>query len=152
MGEIMQSAVSQRLQTHEEALERERKRFQVIDDAERAKRDEREKEIVRRAEEVDRIKQEQEAMMEWEAYQPPPTPENELYEITEFKATEDGEGHVVVLADGTEMAVMPDTLTALTEIFEQKKAEEGKRVLGKYMEGTDGVAYLDSFRLADALP
>merc|ERR1719428_2512709 len=99
--EFSKATVDTRLTKHREVLSKERARIQAFEDAERKVRQEREEDKRLAAEEAERIKQEQNAMAEWENRVPTPDPGIRILEISD-------EAPSVKLEDGTDCAVKVD--------------------------------------------
>merc|ERR1719183_2962742 len=74
-GAIMKSLVAGKLETQAQAISKERRRLAAIDEAEKKVRIEAEQERLRKEAEKQRVEMEQQAMMDWERYQPPPPPQ-----------------------------------------------------------------------------
>jgi len=94
LDDVLTATVKRSYQAHDGVLQKERERLQAVDDATRKAREERRVEVERREGERLRIEQEQNALMEWEAYQPPPPtppPEPEATEAEEGAAPAEGE-------------------------------------------------------------
>lgn len=110
---FMQTVLQSRLDRHEAILQAERDRLKAISDAIRQARIEQEQERQRREQERQRITNEQRALLEWEAYQPPPPPQPEQVEV-HIASLEDG---VAVLADETRVPVDPEKVQELTDML-----------------------------------
>eukprot|EP00930_Biecheleria_cincta_P028380 TRINITY_DN1980_c0_g1_i1.p1 TRINITY_DN1980_c0_g1~~TRINITY_DN1980_c0_g1_i1.p1 ORF type:complete len:504 (-),score=152.38 TRINITY_DN1980_c0_g1_i1:186-1589(-) len=123
---VANSAVAEKLEKHSEVLDVERRRLAKIDEAERQARVEKAENLARRQAEAEKVRQQQELMMEWEAFVPDPPPKPDELEITEIKAEE----FLAVFADGSSASVPEDQLAELQELFAQEK-EEGMQLLGK---------------------
>mmetsp|Transcript_63637 Transcript_63637/g.151817 ORF Transcript_63637/g.151817 Transcript_63637/m.151817 type:complete len:463 (-) Transcript_63637:151-1539(-) len=143
---VLTSTVKHSYQAHDAVLKKEKDRLQAIDDAERKAREERRLELARRERERVRIEQEQSALLEWEAYQPPqPEPQEELVEVLEIKAEE----KLVVLPEGVEVPFPEDQVEALQTLLSGK--QEGQKIVGKALRSEDGSAIvgMESFRYAE---
>mmetsp|Transcript_78924 Transcript_78924/g.218372 ORF Transcript_78924/g.218372 Transcript_78924/m.218372 type:complete len:460 (-) Transcript_78924:97-1476(-) len=147
-NDIVQSAAAQRLELQERALEVERRRIATIDDAERQARAEIAAEQARREKDAERVLEEQTALVEWEAREPPVPEQPEEFQIVELKEDEG----VAVFADGSNAQVPPEKLEELKQALEQ--LTEGQRVVVRLAqpEGADADAsgpVVDSFRVAE---
>lgn len=145
------SVVTGKLENHNQVLEVERRRLAKIDEAERKARVEKAENIARRHAEAEKVKQEQQTMLEWEAFVPDPPPKLDELEIVAIKADE----LLAVFADDTTASVPDDKLAELQELFAQDK-EEGMQLLGQPVvvappEGEDPPSepktVLESFRI-----
>eukprot|EP00930_Biecheleria_cincta_P028381 TRINITY_DN1980_c0_g2_i1.p1 TRINITY_DN1980_c0_g2~~TRINITY_DN1980_c0_g2_i1.p1 ORF type:complete len:467 (-),score=152.15 TRINITY_DN1980_c0_g2_i1:174-1574(-) len=148
---VVASSLAGKLEQHSEILDIERRRLDKIDEAERQARVEKAEQLARRQAEAEKVRQQQQLMMEWEAFVPDPPPKPDEVEITEIKADE----LVAVFADGSTTSVPEDRLAELQELFAQEK-EEGMQLLGKTVvveppEGEDPPSepktVLESFRI-----
>merc|ERR1719456_715529 len=101
VGAVMQSCIKNKFDTHRKVLQSERDRLAAIDAAEKQARIEREQERLRVEGERQRILKEQQAMIEWEQWQPPPPPEVTITSVNGDKA---------VAADGQEYPLLADKL------------------------------------------
>lgn len=147
----MTSTVTGKLDKQLAAIEAERKRLQAIDDAEKKARMEREQERLRLEKERQRDAREQQAMVEWEAYQPPPPPD-----VTITELIEDAENPMAVLTDGRQLPVKAEKVQALKEMLESLAGMEPPKIVVASQlvdESTEVSAtfgqYVDDFRLAD---
>jgi len=146
---VINSAVTDKLEQHSKVLDIERRRLAAIDEAERQAREEKQEALARRQREAEKVQKEQERMMEWEAFVPDPPPKPSELEILEIKAEE----FLAVLEDQTAVVIPEDKLEELQTLFAQDK-EEGQKLLCKTTvvepaEGEEGEAktVLESFRI-----
>lgn len=148
INSVVQKSVSSSIDTHAKALEVEKRRIAVIDEAERQARAEiEEAKKAKEAQEI-RIQEEQKGLEEWEAFVPEvpvdETAKNEV-QIVEVKAEEG----VAVMADETAAAITEEQAAALAEAL--AGLAEGQKVMatvGPKAEGEEGVAVTD-FRVAE---
>jgi hypothetical protein len=147
----MKSTVTGKLDKQLAAITAERKRLQAIDDAEKKARMEREQERLRLEKERQRVAREQQAMVEWEAYQPPPPPE-----VTITELIEDAENPMAVLTDGRQLPVKVEKVQALKEMLESLVGMEPPKIVVASQLVDESVEvsatfgqYVDDFRLAD---
>jgi len=147
VDDVMKSAVADRMQQHGLVLDIERRRLAAIDDAERQARVERLEEAAKRQAEVARVQEEQQSMMEWEAFVPEPPPQE--FEEVEIKEMTEG---AVDLADGRKIALAEGQGEQIQALLEAEK-EEGQLVLGKLVqvpgaeEGAEPQHIFESFRV-----
>lgn len=151
---ILKSTMSGKLDSQLKALTAERKRLQVLDDAEKKARKEQQEERLRLEKERQRIEQEQKAMVEWELYQPPPPPEVTITGITEEEPFQ------AVLSDGRNLPIPAEKLEALKEMLasivgmDPPKIVVASQLVGDEIDeaSESGGQYVDDFRLADPPP
>jgi len=148
----MKSTVTTKLDSQLKAIAAERKRLQAIDDAERKARLEREQERLRLEKDRQRVEREQQAMMEWELYQPPPPPEVTIIELQE-------EPPMAVLSDSRQLPVPAEKVQALKEMLESIVGMDPPKVVvaSELVDESDEASatfgqYVDDFRLADPAP
>mmetsp|Transcript_122896 Transcript_122896/g.292325 ORF Transcript_122896/g.292325 Transcript_122896/m.292325 type:complete len:468 (+) Transcript_122896:60-1463(+) len=146
---VISSSVDSKLQKHSAVLEIERRRLALIDEAERQAREEKQEALAKKQAEAELIKQQQQMMMEWEAFIPDPPPVPEEFEVLEIRAEE----FLVALDDGTVASITEEQLPSLQEMFAAEK-EEGMKLIGKPVsvpppEGEEGEPkiVLESFRI-----
>jgi len=146
---VISSSVDSKLQKHSAVLEIERRRLALIDEAERQAREEKQEALAKKQAEAELIKQQQQMMMEWEAFIPDPPPVPEEFEVLEIRAEE----FLVALDDGTVASITEEQLPSLQEMSAAEK-EEGMKLIGKPVsvpppEGEEGEPkiVLESFRI-----
>lgn len=147
---VMKTSVSAKLESQLKALTAEKKRLQAIDDAEKQARKEYEEERLRLEKERQRVKREQTAMMEWEAYQPPPPPE-----VTIARLTEDDPPQAV-LSDERFLPIAPEKVQELKDLLESASGMDPPKIVVASQMTDPSVEvsasfgqYVDDFRLAD---
>eukprot|EP00933_Yihiella_yeosuensis_P072478 TRINITY_DN80871_c0_g1_i1.p1 TRINITY_DN80871_c0_g1~~TRINITY_DN80871_c0_g1_i1.p1 ORF type:complete len:476 (-),score=165.85 TRINITY_DN80871_c0_g1_i1:382-1809(-) len=151
VDEMMQSAMSQRLEQHSKVLDIERRRLAMIDEAERQARVEKAEEAEKRRLDAERVEQEKAVIMEWEAFVPDPPPVEE-YQILEVKAEE----FLAVLSNGSNASFPEDKLQEITDMMAAEK-EEGMVVIGRVTsvpseeEGADPKVLLEGWRIGPPL-
>lgn len=146
--EFSKATVDTRLTKHREVLSKERARIQAFEDAERKVRQEREEEKRLAAEEAERIKQEQNAMAEWENRVPTPDPGIQIVEISEDAPT-------VKLADGTDCLVKEDYMEFVKSEWDKISGEGGdpsKMLMGMQFTGEGEERVLIKVELVDKAP
>mmetsp|Transcript_20385 Transcript_20385/g.43476 ORF Transcript_20385/g.43476 Transcript_20385/m.43476 type:complete len:483 (-) Transcript_20385:359-1807(-) len=112
--DILQNTISSRLSAHEARLTTERERLAAIDSAEREARNEKEEERQARERLAEQIKLEQDALVEWEQYVPPPPPKVPEQHIKEI----DAEGKAVY-GEGLLATIPAEKLEELKEMLAQ---------------------------------
>lgn len=158
IDDVLKSAASGSICNHDAKLQTERRRLSAIDRAERDARDEKVQQREARELEVQRIKAEQDSMVEWEQYVPPPPPVEPERHISSVN----DENMAVYGEDGLVASVPEDKLQELKDMIAQAVvANEGREegaegdpvpdqiVIGK-MVASDGGMVLESFRLGTA--
>mmetsp|Transcript_158069 Transcript_158069/g.507080 ORF Transcript_158069/g.507080 Transcript_158069/m.507080 type:complete len:466 (-) Transcript_158069:127-1524(-) len=164
LSDILQGTISTRLATHDARLETERRRLAAIDQAEREARDEKEQERKQAESEAVRIKAEQDALVEWEQYVPPPPPKEPEFHIKEIN-----EENKAVYGDEGLVATVPEdkleelkAMLAAAQLANEARGEEEESVpdqivcgkIAPLPEGEEGML-LESFHVgspADLLP
>jgi len=146
----MQTAIQVKLEIHQKVLSAERDRLSAVDAAEKKARIERQQERIRLEGERQRIEREQQALVEWELYQPPPPPEVTIASLTTEEPIK------AVTSDGQEFPLLPEKVAELSAMLEESAAnpEAPKMVLASLLddpiEGSPTAPqYVDDFRLAD---
>jgi len=147
---MLKSTVSGKLDAQLKAIAAERKRLQVLDDAEKKARKEQQEERLRLEKDRQRIEQEQKAMIEWEVYQPPPPPEVTITGITEEEPFQ------AVLSDGRTLPIPAEKVEALKEMLASLVGMDPPKVVvasqfvdEKVELSASAGEYVDDFRLAD---
>lgn len=149
MLSVMQSTLQTKLDTHRKVLQSERDRLAAIDAAEKEARAERQQERLRLESERQRILKEQQSMLEWEQWQPPPPPEVSIASVTSEEPIK------AVTVDGQEYPILPEKLAELTAMLESLAGmDPPKMVVASLLDDSDEGSptfpqYVDDFRLAD---
>jgi hypothetical protein len=146
---VLKSSIQSKLDKHSNVLKAERERKAAIDAAEKEARIERNKERLRQEGERQRILKEQEAMIAWEQYQPPPPPEVSIASLTTEEPIK------AVTTDGKEYPVIAEKLPDLTALLESLTGLDPPKIVVASLldDSTEGSPtypqYVDDFRLAD---
>jgi hypothetical protein len=150
LGEVMESAVSERLQNHSTALETERRRLALLEEAERKAREEFDQQQRAVRDDAARLQEERRMLAEWEAFQEAAKTEEppKEFHVVELRT----DGSVAVLDDGTEIPASEEQLTALQELFAQASYPQGRweEPMDKVMvtlAGSADEAAIDTLRL-----
>jgi len=142
LTDVMQSTVSRCMEPHTAAVDKERARITMLEDAIRKVRKERMEEDRFRKEEVVRIAKEQDDMKLWEQTQPPPP------EFAQIVSCDAAEG-TATLGDGRVAYVDPDEM----ELLQTQLAVDGQTTMGRVVasESTAEEAYISvtDFRPAE---
>jgi len=140
----MKSTVAAKLEKQLKVVTSEKKRLQALDEAEKKARIEREEERLRLEKDRQRIQREQQALVEWELYQPPPPPECTIVSIT------DEEPPMATLLDGRFLPIAAEKAQALKEMLESLVGmEPPKIVVASELIDAEGLLCVDDFRLSD---
>jgi len=141
---VMKSSMQAKLSTHQNVLAAERSRLAAIDAAEKKARIERQQERLRIEAEKLRVEKEQQAMVDWELWQPPPPPEVTITGVTTEEPVK------AVTAEGTEFTVLPEKLPELTALLESLAAMEPQKIIiASLLDHAEDFQYADDFRLAE---
>jgi hypothetical protein len=146
---VTQSIVKAKNDTHDKALKKERDRLAAIDAAEKRARAEAEQERLRLEKERQRVESEQQAMKEWELYQPPPPPQ---VTIAEMSADNPGKA---VTSTGEVVTVREEKQEELTNLLASRDQDPPKIVVANLFDeenpelATEFPHFVDDFQLAD---
>lgn len=142
---VMRSSMQAKLDNHQKVLASERSRLAAIDAAEKRARIERQQERLRVEAEQKRIETEQQAMCDWEQWQPAPPPEVTITGVTSEEPVK------AVTSEGKELALLPEKLPDLTALLESLNGMDPPKIVVASLLDTDddGSQYVDDFRLAD---
>merc|ERR1719401_2347112 len=129
----MKSLVAGKLKTQAQAIDKERRRLAAIHEAEKKVRIEAEQERLRKEAEKQRIEMEQQAMMDWERYQPPPPPQVTISALTDddppkavVGALTDDDPPKIVAGDDRQLPIPAEKLEELRELLKSIAEDPAK--------------------------
>lgn len=144
VANAMDSAMKAKLDAHKKVLSTERARLAALDAAEKAARQELVNERLRLEAEKQRIAREQQAMTEWEQWQPPPPEAVVITGLTTEEPTK------AILSDGREVQVVAEKAAELSGLLEGLASQETpKEVRGSLFDAIDGSKYVDEFVIVE---